>query len=185
MALRIAPLLGPLVKRIDLIAPAAPLTLGQFLPAMAGGGLFGLARDHPRLFVWLCRLQRLLARAAPSLLTRTLLADVRGGDGEVAGDPAFRAVIYAILRQTCANGTDGYRAEIADYVGDWAPRLDAVRQPVSIWQGDQDNWVPPEMAKALAARLPAGGQLHVLPGLSHYSALQWYLGRFSPGDSLR
>ena len=50
-----------------------------------------------------------------------------------------------------------------------------------------DHYVKPddEMAKALAARLPAGGQLHVLPGLSHYSALQWYLGRFSPGDSLR
>lgn len=183
MALRLAGHLGDRVAGIDLIAPAAPLTLGNFLPDMAGGALFTLARDHPRLFAMTTRGQALAAKFVPGLLVKALLGDTRGGDVELARDPAFRALLCAILRETFVEGGNGYRAEIAGYVGDWLSALDAVTQPVTIWQGDQDNWVPPPMARALAARLPAGAQLELLPGLSHYSALQWYLGQFSPGDS--
>jgi len=183
MALRLAPLLGEQVLRIDLIAPAAPLNLGEFLPQMAGGAVFGMARDHPRLFALLCRVQGLAARFAPALLVKALLADTRGGDAALARDPAFRALLASILRETFASGGKGYRAEIAEYVGDWAHHLDAVTPPITIWQGDQDNWVPPAMAQALAAHLPVPTRLELLPGLSHYSALQWYLQRFNPGDS--
>ncbi|WP_309752216.1 alpha/beta hydrolase [Novosphingobium sp.] len=183
MALRLAPLLAERVARIHLIAPAAPLSLGNFLPDMAGGALFGLARDRPRLFALLCRVQALGARFAPALLVKALLADTRGGDAELAREPAFRALLGTMLGQTFANGGAAYRAEIADYVGDWERTLDRVTQPVTIWQGDQDNWVPPPMSQALVARLPAGAQLNLLPGLSHYSSLQWYLGRISPGGS--
>jgi pimeloyl-ACP methyl ester carboxylesterase len=182
-ALRLAPLLGEQVTRIDLIAPAAPLSLGDFLPDMAGGALFGMARDRPALFGLVCRVQALAARLAPALLVKALLADTRGGDAELARRPEFRALLAAILRQTFANGSGAYRAEIAGYVGDWASALDAVTQPVTIWQGDQDNWVPPQMSRALAARLRAGARLELLPGLSHYSALESFLTRFSPGDS--
>lgn len=183
MTLRLAGHLGDRVAGIDLIAPAAPLTLGNFLPHMAGGALFTLARDYPRLFAIATRGQALAARFVPGLLAKALLGDTRGGDVELARDPAFRALLCAILRQTFAAGGKGYRAEIAAYVADWQVQLDAVTQPVTIWQGDQDNWVPPEMAKALTARLGPHARLELLPGLSHYSALQWYLRRFSPGDN--
>ena len=183
MALRLAGHLGDRVAGIDLIAPAAPLTLGNFLPHVAGGALFTLARDYPRLFAIAARGQALAARFVPGLLAKALLGDTRGGDVELARDPAFRALLCSILGQTFAAGGKGYRAEIAAYVADWQVQLDAVTQPVTIWQGDQDNWVPPEMAKALTARLGAHARLELLSGLSHYSALQWYLRRFSPGDS--
>lgn len=183
MALRLAPCLGAAVERIDLIAPAAPLSLGNFLSDMAGGALFGVARDHLGLFGLLTRAQALGAKFAPAMLVKALLADTRGGDTTLASDAAFRALLASILRETFAGGANGYRAEIAAYVGDWAHQLEAVTQPVTIWQGDADNWVPPEMAKALAARLPVPARLELLPGLSHYSALQWYLGQFNPGDS--
>jgi len=182
-ALRLAPQLGQQVARIDLIAPAAPLSLGHFLPDMAGGALFGMARDRPRLFALVCGVQALAARIAPALLVKALLADTRGGDAGLAREPAFRALLAAILRHTFATGASTYRAEIANYVSDWASVLDAVSHPVNIWQGDQDNWVPPQMSRALALRLSAGARLELLPGLSHYSALAWYLDRFSPGDS--
>lgn len=182
-ALRLAPLLGAQVARIDLIAPAAPLSLGYFLPDMAGGALFSAARDRPGLFALLCRAQGLVARLAPALLVKALLADTHGGDTELARQPQFRALLAAILCQTFASGGDAYRAEIAVYVSDWDQELAAVTQPVTIWQGDQDNWVPPAMAQALAVRLQDNARLELLPGLSHYSALQSFLTRFSPGDS--
>lgn len=183
-ALQLAALLGQQVDRIDLIAPAAPLQLGQFLPAMAGGPLFALARRHPGLFGLVCRVQGLIARTAPGLLARLLFADARGGDAELARNPAFRGLLAMVLRQTFADGWRSYQAEIVSYVGDWQAVLDRITRPVTIWQGDQDNWVPPQMAQALAERLPGQARLELLPGLSHYSALQWYLQRFSPGGSL-
>ncbi len=150
---------------------------------MAGGALFGMARDRPRFFALVCRVQGWAARIAPALLVKALLADTRGGDEELARAPAFRALLAAILRQTFATGANAYCAEIADYVSNWESVLDAISQPVTIWQGAADNWVPPQMSRALAARLPAGARLELLPGLSHYSALQGFLVRFSPGDS--
>lgn len=181
-ALRLAPLLANRVTRIDLIAPAAPLSLGNFLSDMAGGTLFATARDRPRLFALLCRFQTLAARISPALLVKALLADTRGEDVPLTSEPGFRVLLGAILRQTFASGNAAYRAEIAAYVDDWQQELNQVTQPVTIWQGDQDNWVPPDMAIALAERLE-GARLELLPGLSHYSALRWYLTRFSPSDS--
>jgi len=182
-ALRVAARLKGAVHRIDLIAPAAPLTLGDFLGAMAGGGLFGMARDHPRRFRLACSLQGVLARVAPAVLVRTLLAGSRGADRQLASRAEFRALLTALLAETFAAGAVPYRTEIAAYVAQWEPVLAAVTQPVTIWQGDQDNWVPPAMALALAERLSCADEVRMLPGLSHYSTLAWYLDRFRPGDS--
>jgi Predicted hydrolase of the alpha/beta-hydrolase fold len=42
-ALRVAPLLGERVRQIDLVSPAAPLQLGDFLGGMAGAPVFRAA----------------------------------------------------------------------------------------------------------------------------------------------
>ena len=54
----------------------------------------------------------------------------------------------------------------------WREVLAQTSAPVTIWQGDADNWTPPAMADALAAALPGPVTLHRLPGCSHYSALR-------------
>lgn len=182
-ALQIAARLGDRIAQIDLIAPAAPLSLGDLLGSMAGGPLFRLARDHPRVFAAVSSLQGGLARIAPGVLASMTLAGCQGGDQTLARDPAFRKLLGRMLAGSLGRGAKSYRSEIATYVGDWEDCLSAVTQPVEIWQGDQDNWVPPEMAKALADELSGLRALHALPGLSHYSALAWYLTRFSPSGS--
>ena len=48
-------------------------------------------------------------------------------------------------------------------------------EPVTIWQGSEDDWTPPAMAEALAALLPTTPAVHILPGCSHFSTLRAYL----------
>lgn len=70
--------------------------------------------------------------------------------------------------------------EIAAYVRDWSAILPAIRHPVTLWHGAEDNWSPTDMAEALAERLPAVTALHRLPGLLHYSTLRAWLGSQVP-----
>ena len=53
---------------LDLISTPAPLSRGDFLPAMAGGIVFSLARRAPPLFGLLTSLQGGLSRLAPGRL---------------------------------------------------------------------------------------------------------------------
>jgi len=185
IALDLACVLQDQVHRIDLVAPAAPLSLGSFLDDMAGGPLFRLAKDRPRSFAVAALLQGWAARLAPDLLAKALLADVRGEDRSLPASPSFRKMLRMALKDNFANGPYAYRDEVRHYVMDCGTNLAQVNQPVFIWQGEQDNWVPPAMAEALASALPAGANLTLLPGLSHYSALAWFLNQFSPDGSRR
>ncbi len=157
---------------LELVSAAAPLALGDFLPHMAGGAIFTLARDRPALFAMATRVQGLLARAAPGLLFSQLFATAAGADIDLARDPDFRAVIQTILKLTTASGARGYRREILAYVTQDPARLRGLNLPVRLWQGEADNWTPPAMAAALAAALPWVQEVRHLAGLSHYSALR-------------
>lgn len=185
IALDLALVLQDQVQRIDLVAPAAPLSLGSFLDAMAGGPLFRMAKDHPRGFAVAALLQGWAARWAPGLMVKALLADVRGEDRSLTASPTFRKMLRTVLKDTFERGSAPYRDEVRHFVMDCGAGLEQVTQPVFIWQGDQDNWVPLAMAEALTSALPAGASLTLLPGLSHYSALAWFLNQFSPDGSRR
>ncbi|MFA6219695.1 MAG: alpha/beta hydrolase [Erythrobacter sp.] len=173
-ALRVAARLGERVQSVVGIAAAAPLQLGDFLPGMAGAPVFRAAMV-PWRFALLARVHGAMARVAPGAMRSMLFAAARGEDRTLAADPQFCARIENILRQSLADDPRAYRREVPLYVADWSEDLDRVRCPVTLWQGEADDWVPPAMADALAARLPGGAQIRRLPGLSHYSTLRHYL----------
>lgn len=179
-ALNIAARLPDQVCAMDLIAPAAPLELGNFLPATAGRMLFELARDHPRLFGMAARAQGLAARTAPLLLFNRLFASTAGADRALAADPAFRAAMVHVLRQGLAVTPAGFAAEIRGYVQDWSTLPGQITAPVTLWHGTADNWSPPQMSTALAQTLPKVAGHHSLPGLSHYTALRHALAQIAP-----
>ncbi|MEN9682399.1 MAG: hypothetical protein RLZZ427_150 [Pseudomonadota bacterium] len=179
VALALARELGDQAACIDLVSPAGPLQLGDFLNAMAGGPLFMLAARHPRLFRGVARLESLLARAAPAFLFDRLFASAAGADRALRTDPAFRAAMAQTLRSGLGHDPRGFIHEVTDYVADWRAMLSQFDRPVTIWQGDADNWTPPAMSAALAAALPGPVTLHHLPGCSHYSALRAALAQLS------
>ena len=175
VALEVASRLSDLDLSIDLVSPAAPLSTGPYLEAMAGKAVFTLAGSHRRLFGVLSRMQGIMARVFPGTLCDLLFASAQGGDAILYSDPIFRARMRQLARCGLGYGNATYRQEIAGYVGDWAGILPKVDQPVAIWQGQCDNWSPPAMAETLAALLPKVVAVHRLDGCSHYSTLREYL----------
>ncbi|CAN5687991.1 alpha/beta hydrolase [soil metagenome] len=172
VAIEVALRLADRDLRLDLVSAAAPLDLGDFLPDMAGGMVFSLARRRPGLFGLLTRVQGGLARTAPGLLFNQIFAGAQGADADLVADPGFRATVQAILAHSLAGGGRGYRREIAGYVTQDPERLSRLTAPVTLWQGQADTWTPPAMAQALAAARPQSRTLRTLPGLSHYSTLR-------------
>ncbi|MEN9717947.1 MAG: hypothetical protein RIQ99_825 [Pseudomonadota bacterium] len=172
VALALAGELGDQAACIDLVSPAGPLQLGDFLNAMAGGPLFMLAARHPRLFRGVARLESLIARAAPAFLFDRLFASAAGADRALRSDQVFRAAIAQTLRTGLGHNPRGFIHEVTAYIADWRAMLSEFDRPVTIWQGDADNWTPPTMSAALAAALPGPVTLRHLPGCSHYSTLQ-------------
>ncbi len=177
-ALRAAAYLGPQVVAIDLVSAAAPLELGDYLGGMAGAPVFKLARSSPMFFGGLARLQSIAARAASDKLYDALFASAQGDDIALSQDPAFKAATLRILKQSLVGGLSTYRHEIELYVADWQTELDRVTQPVTLYHGRADNWSPVAMAQDLARRLPNVAAVHLIDGLSHYSALREYWQRY-------
>lgn len=184
-ALAVAARLGPeAVSHLHLISPAGPLQLGNFLPQMAGGPLFRLAADKPRLFRALVRLEGLAARLVPGYLWGRLMTGAPAEDGVLCADPAFRRAMIAELRTGLGRNWRGFAYEVRHYVSDWQDDLNQVPAPVTIWQGSADTWTPPAMAVALHAALSAapsaGTRLNMLGGSSHYSTLVRALEQIEP-----
>lgn len=174
-ALRVAPLLGERVERIDLVSPAAPLQLGDFLGGMAGAPVFRAAQAGRAAFAALTFVQAQAARIAPRKMAAALMAKAKGEDRTLAADPRFIDSLSQSLRHSLIDNRLAYMAEIRAYVGDWRAELAKVHQPVCIWHGSEDDWTPPAMAVALAAALPSRHELAVIDGLSHFSTLRHYL----------
>lgn len=174
-ALRVAPRLGARVQQIDLVSPAGPLGLGDFLDGMAGAPVFRAALAGRRPFAALTWLQAQFAGLAPARMAAALLANARGADRELAADPHFVRHLAQSLRASLRDQRAAYLSEILLYVTDWSAELGKVHQPVTIWQGSEDDWTPPAMAQAMAARLPTAPAVRSQPGCSHFSALRAYL----------
>jgi pimeloyl-ACP methyl ester carboxylesterase len=175
VALEVAHRLGARIDRIDLIAPAAPLQSGDFMAKMQGRAVFRLARHAPGLFPAVTWLQGRLGAVAPDRLYRMVFANAAGEDALLAADPAFRSAITDVMRRCLGPAARGYAREIIDFVRPWDAILDRVSAPVRLWQGDQDNWTPPDMAEALRAALSGAEPVRLHGGLSHYSTLRWAL----------
>ena len=173
IALRVAALGHLPIVRLDLIAPAGPLELGD--PAeMAGGALFLMAAKRPGLFRLITDIQALAARFAPQLIYRALFSTAQASDQAIAADPGFRSILTESPR---AGFGAGYVRDMLTYVEDWGPSLAEVRCPTHVWQGDRDNWVPPALAEATGRALPNLVTHHRLPEQSHYGALKTALPR--------
>ena len=157
--------------KLDMISPPAPLETGNYLPHMAGGVVFNLAKSAPWAFKLMTRLQAKLAAAAPQMLYRQLFSKAAGGDKALAETAEFEAVILALLGKTLRGEAMGYRREVLAFVRSNADRLSKVTAPVTLWQGTADNWTPAAMADALSHHLPNLVDDHRFSGLSHYSTL--------------
>ena len=88
---------------------------------------------------------------------RTLDAIVQAmgpADAEIARRPEVRQVLGAVVAEAFRQGSRGAALDVVLLGRPWGFRLDAIRTPVFLWQGEADVLVPPAMARHLAAELP-------------------------------
>jgi pimeloyl-ACP methyl ester carboxylesterase len=171
LALKLAAARAAHVKSLILISPAAPLSLGNFLPQIAGKPVFELAQNNPKLLRSLTKLQCLLSKFAPKLLRNQLFHKSGAPERALLTDAAFRHTLAAAFKNSFCTHPDAYIATLQSYVADWSTDLDHVTCPVTIWHGENDKWSPPAMAAALSAALPTPATLHLIPNAEHYSTL--------------
>ena len=155
---------------VHLVSPAGPLEPGD-LEAMAGGPVFRLAQRTPGLFAAATALQGLLVRAAPGAVFQALFAGASGAEAALVADPRFRETVTGLMRRSYGPLRAGYVRDLRLYVRPWGEAFARLGAAPVVWQGSEDTWTPPAMARRIAALAPGSPRLTVLPGLAHYSTL--------------
>jgi pimeloyl-ACP methyl ester carboxylesterase len=92
-------------------------------------------------------------------------------DAQLFDDPELGACLAAAARASLAHGTSGGGWDNVASVGPWDVDLEEVRQPVHLWYGDEDRFVPPGTGEWLDARLPTA-TLVVRRGEGHASVME-------------
>lgn len=170
-ALHVAAKRPDAIEGLDLISPAAPLELGDFLPRMAGRAVFEAAAANSGALRRLGRAQSLLTTVMPGLLMKVMFGGAGPSEQALLADADFRAMVRDGLTKSLGPCRRAYEDELRAYVRPWSEVLSGVRCPVRLWHGDEDRWAPLDMAHALAQALPTA-QVVVLPGLGHFGALK-------------
>jgi pimeloyl-ACP methyl ester carboxylesterase len=159
------------VRKLVLISPAAPLELGDFLPAMAGRPVFEAAQRGGASLRLLATAQWIATWLAPSATMDLMFRTSSRSEKALCIMPRFRAAVFGALRRCTGPAFAAYQDELRAFVQRWQTVVDAVQCPVEIWHGDADTWAPLAMAQALRARLGDRASLKVCEGLGHYSTL--------------
>lgn len=159
------------VESLILISPAAPLSLGKFLPDMAGKPIFTLAQKSPRTLARLTYLQATVARFAPHFLIKQLFQKSGVLERQLLADPSFQNIVANGMRHSFTAHRQAYLSLLQLYVSDWSTVIDEVQCPVEIWHGAQDKWAPLAMSHALCREFQKPAKLQVIPDAEHYSTL--------------
>ncbi len=143
---------------LDFLAGMGPENVDEF-----GAALDGEATLRPWLDVHLAPLRT---------VTGAEIIDAFGGllpqvDKDVLAG-GFADAMAASCRRALAPGIDGQLDDDLAFCRDWGFVLDAVRVPVSVWQGDLDLMVPAAHGAWLAAHLPNARHVFA-PGHGHLS----------------
>lgn len=170
-AIKIAAAHPQLVSRLTLISPAAPLSLGDFLPDMAGKPVFEMATRRPMMLRALTALQGLLTRCSPNTMINLLFGKCGPAERALLKDPVFRNAMVTALTESFACRRGNYLAHINAYVSDWSDTLDNVRCPIDLWHGTKDTWSPPQMSAALAEAFGEKATVKLVQDAEHYSTM--------------
>lgn len=179
-ALKLAAKMPETVAKIDLIAPAAPLELGDYLDEMAGKPIFEAARDGARLGI-LSAAQGVMASVAPGLVIKAMFSNAAPSDKALLDNQGMQIMLRDGLTHCLSHHQAAYKSELRAFVSPWLDTLKEVKCPVRVWHGSSDNWAPIGLSHALVKEIGYNATLTELENLSHYSALKAVLPKIVRG----
>lgn len=160
-ALAFAALLAHRVRAAATIASVAP-RLADGLDWAAGMGEenleeFGAAEaGEEQLLAYLERARAELASATGAEL-QDALGDLLCEADRRALTGAYAEHLAESMRAALARGPWGWFDDDMAFLREWGFDLGAIARPVTIWQGEQDRFVPYSHGQWLAERVPAAG----------------------------
>lgn len=170
-ALKLAARLPETVVKLDLIAPAAPLELGDFLGQMAGKPIFEAAMKSGGALGRIASAQRALARISKGSVIKAMFKGAAKADLDLLSDAEMQAMLRDGLQKSLIEAPEAYKSELRAFVAPWADTLARVQCPVTVWHGTEDTWAPFGLSEALVRKL-RDAKLTPLKDLSHYSGLR-------------
>ncbi|MEO1643041.1 MAG: hypothetical protein AAFR74_06855 [Pseudomonadota bacterium] len=113
-ALKLAAALPETVTKLDLIAPAAPLELGDFLDQMAGKPIFEAAmKGHLGA---IASGQAMIARLSPGSVIKAMFATAPKADKELLSNRVTKSMLKAGLKHSLLTYQDAYKDEMRAFV---------------------------------------------------------------------
>ncbi|HEY1011586.1 MAG TPA: alpha/beta hydrolase [Herpetosiphonaceae bacterium] len=167
---------------VGLISSLAPFEAPGVLEGMARQLrlLPVIARRMPWLLLLSQKLAAPMARRNPARLIRAMFRGLPPNDAAVlASHPAVNPIFLHDAPEIYRQGGAGVAADIQLVTHPWGFRLEDIRAPVLLWQGEDDRNVPPAMGRYLARAIP-GCQATFVPDAGHfmiYARWQELLGR--------
>ncbi|MEM9459347.1 MAG: alpha/beta hydrolase [Myxococcota bacterium] len=152
-----------------IVAGLAPMTRSETLRGMPLANRFMLQVGRP--LPWLLRgmlsmMHRQISRPGTIERMFATLPPVDRAAIEHLGTKRFAAVLEESYRQ----GTAGPTHEGRIYASPWGFELEHIPMPVTIWQGELDQNVPPSSGRIFAREIP-NAKAHFVPGEGHVSLL--------------
>lgn len=164
------------LSRVALVCPLAPAVRRDLTAGMVtlNRRALSLAARTPSLARLVLGLVARLARRYPDRFFAHMDASAPPADQPVLADPRHRALLAASTVEALRQGGRGLAHELVLLGRPWDFDLADVPLRVPIWQGLDDNIVPPAMARYLAEALPRG-EPHYIPGEGHVSLIVRHL----------
>ncbi len=159
------------VARLALVSALAPLDRPGAGRGMNAGELrmMLLSRNLPAAARALTACAVAADRLRPGALIRGLARAVPACDREVMARPGVRASLTDSYHRAFARGTRGQIHDWGLLARPWGFRPEDIAVQTFVWQGDQDDRVPPHHAEYLA-RAIGGSDLTMLRGEGHMIA---------------
>lgn len=132
-----------------------------------GPGFLSLGMPLFRFMVaCIARLARWRAGAYLTRVRKLTSAD----DRALLEDPGHWALFHRDQLVCLHSSGRAIAQDLANELAHWGFELDQVQVPVTVFQGDEDPFTPPDFAQHLASRLPRA-RLERLPGRGHFYLL--------------
>jgi len=168
-ALACASVLRDRLRGTALVSGLGPLAPGGALSALPPHlrMTFALVRRIPVLAAVPARMASLGVRRFPEILVAQMRLAAGPADRRILDRRAVAAALRAEHAEAFRQGGRSFAEETGLFAREWGFALESLPGGIALYHGDEDRFVPLELARQLARRLPAC-RLRVLPGAGHF-----------------